>query len=649
MSGLALNLFERRFADLVKIGRARLPWLAPEWTDHNAHDPGITLMELLAWVSEAQLYSLSRLRRDERVAYAALLGLEPAGTQGATGLIWPDRLDPNSPATTFSRSSVIPDDAVISVIGVATPTFRPTHKLLWAPGTIRSLVTRHANGRTTNHTPTNERGGLAFLPFGESAGRRDKLILSFASRDRDGLLGADRRNLAGAVWPIGVIAAPPIGGATVEAYGAQATPRSPLTATLVTVDRRIRLKISADSTRGFLTTGTILLDVGDLASSPGGLGEFSIEFSAGAGFARPPRVLRIEPNAIPVRQGHSIIREQHEANGLPDWSFTLEEQGLRFPAGGDPIEVEVAELSGLSKWRRDRLSEQGPGDNVYELDPKTGQVTFGNGVNGRIPPPASQVLVTYAVCDAERGNTARNRKWQVAGFPGVFGVNPDPIIGGASASGWIDQRREARRRSRDEHALVRADDIVGAAKALPLLEVVRAWVLTPDQFTPRTGVVTLVAMRSRPDGNEPDVPPETARWLAAIRRRLATRMPLGTRLAVSAPRYVEFTIRATVEALPGRDPSAVEAAITMALGKRLALVDVPGAMPPRQPGIPLTRRDIAAWIRTADGVSRVIDLQLLGPKGENVPEIAVSRSGLPRWNRGSSKVAVQRPETGRPQ
>lgn len=648
MSGLALNLFERRFADLVKIGRARLPWLAPDWTDHNAHDPGITLMELLAWVSEAQLYSLSRLRRDERVAYAALLGLEPTGTQGATGLIWPDRLDPNSPATTFSRSSVIPDDAVINVIGAATPTFRPTHKLLWAPGTIQSLVTRHANGRTTNHTPTNERGGLAFLPFGESAGRRDVLILSFASRDRDGLLGADRRNLAGAVWPIGVIAAPPIGGAKVETYGSQATPRSPLTATLVTVDRRIRLKIAADSTRGFLTTGTILLDVSELASSPVALGEFSIEFSAGAGFARPPRVLRIEPNAIPVRQGHSIAREQHEANGLPDWSFTLEEQGLRFAAGGDPIEVEVAELDGVSKWRRDRLSEQGPDDQVYELDPKTGQVTFGNGVNGRIPPPASQVLVTYAVCDAERGNTARNRKWQVAGFPGVFGVNPDPIAGGASASGWIDQRREARRRSRNEHALVSADDIVGAAKALPLLEVVRAWVLTPDQFTPRTGVVTLVAMRSRPDGDEPNVAPETARWLAAIRRRLATRMPLGTRLAVSAPRYVEFTIRATVEALPGRDPSAVEAAITMALGNRLALVDVPGAMPPRQPGIPLTRRDLAAWIRTADGVSRVIDLQLLGPKGQNVPEIVVSRSGLPRWNRASSKVTVQRPETGRP-
>src|SRR6476646_6345665 len=102
MKSLAPDLFQRRFQDLMEIGRARLPSLAPDWTDHNAHDPGITLMELLAWTGEAQLYSLSRLRRDERAAYSALLGIAPTGTRGAGGLIWPDRLDPNSPAMTYS-------------------------------------------------------------------------------------------------------------------------------------------------------------------------------------------------------------------------------------------------------------------------------------------------------------------------------------------------------------------------------------------------------------------------------------------------------------------------------------------------------------------------------------------------------------------
>src|SRR5262249_20502184 len=147
MNQLAPNLFERRFDDLMDIGRAQLPSLAPAWTDHNAHDPGITLMELLAWVAEAELYSLSRQRRDERAAYARLLGIAAAGTTAARGLIWSDPLDLNSPAATFSSSQVISPEAVINTVDGQTPTFRPTHKLLWVPGQIESLEARSGNGR----------------------------------------------------------------------------------------------------------------------------------------------------------------------------------------------------------------------------------------------------------------------------------------------------------------------------------------------------------------------------------------------------------------------------------------------------------------------------------------------------------------------
>src|SRR5215510_4107479 len=133
MTQLSPNLFTRRYADFLEIGRARLHALAPTWTDYNAHDPGITLMELLAWVAEAQLYSLSRMRRDERTAYAALLGLAPAGTQGASGLIWPDGLDPNSPASTYVKTVALSEDTVINLIDNESPTFRPLRALLWAP------------------------------------------------------------------------------------------------------------------------------------------------------------------------------------------------------------------------------------------------------------------------------------------------------------------------------------------------------------------------------------------------------------------------------------------------------------------------------------------------------------------------------------
>ena len=126
MSRLAPNLFERRFGDLVQIGRSRLPSLAPAWTDHNAHDPGITLIELLAWVSEAQLYSLSRTRRDERAAYAALMGIAPHGTRPSSGLIWPDPQDPESP--TGQRSLALATKAAARMAGTESPVFRASHR-----------------------------------------------------------------------------------------------------------------------------------------------------------------------------------------------------------------------------------------------------------------------------------------------------------------------------------------------------------------------------------------------------------------------------------------------------------------------------------------------------------------------------------------
>jgi hypothetical protein len=645
MSSLAPNLFERRFSDLMEIGRAKLPSLAPEWTDHNAHDPGITLMELLAWTAEAQLFSLSRLRRDERAAYAAMLGLTPAGTQGATGLIWPDLLDPNSPAATFSRTVVISAETVINVITSETPTFRPTHKLLWAPGQIEQLETRGPNGRKTNHTAINRRGDLAFQPFGERSGRHSVLSLTFQCRDDAGLFGKNRPNTKGALWPIGVMAAQQreVAGATAASRDAM---HAHISATLVAGTERFRLRVASDSTRGFLGTGVLLLDLDDLPVSVSPQ-NFSIEFRSKAGFPRPPRVLRIQPNVVPVLQGQAIFRELQVATGQPDWSFQLGVPGLRFAESEEPIKVEIAEAAGLNDWTRcDRITDHGPDERVYEFDLKKAEVTFGNGINGRIPPAQAQVFTSYSVSDGDAGSVARNRKWRVGGFGSTFGVNPDPMTGGAAAFGGIEQRREARRRSQDDHALVSSSDIESAAKALPLLEVARTWIPASDDKSPRTGVVTLIAMRSRPEGKEPEQPPETRLWLEGIRSQLAPRIPLGTRLVVKAPRYVEFTIHAVLESELGRDTSAIKRDVESALQRRLMLVDSQTATSTRLPGTPLTPRDVSAWLRTIDGVKRVAELQLRGADGKNKDAIVVPRSGLPRWNSTDSTIEVKRSQPG---
>lgn len=646
MKRLAPQLFDRRFSDLVEMGRARLPGLAPDWTDYNAHDPGITLLELLAWVSEAQLYSLGRMRRDERAAYAALFGLAASGTRPARGLIWPDWLDPGSPGATYSQSRVIAADAVVNRLDAETPVFRPDGKLLWVAGRVRRLAARLADGRVIDYTAINQRGGPAFQPFGANAGANDVLVMEFECRGDDGLFPPQRTDADGARWSIGVRADEQLTGDSAEPgsrfAAAGVTPRAgSLTATLVTATQRVSLPIVSDSSDGLLRTGVLLLDLSAVQGSPR---NFAIELRSARGFERPPRLLRIEPNVLPIVQGYTVADELHRATGDPDWNFQLDVPGLRFAPFESPVKIELRDpdTNRRSEWRPARLQDSGPDAPVFELDTATARVTFGNGVNGRVPPQSATMLATYDVSDGYQGNVAANRRWRVLGFLGSFGVNVDAVADGAAPTDWIDERREARRRSRDEHALVSSEDIESAALALPLLEVARAWVLTPDDKAPRAGTVTLVAMRARTSEEEAGSTPETPRWLAAIRRRLVAKMPLATRLAVTGPRYVEFSISATIEVAAGRDPADLKVAVERELRTRLALVGATA----RRPGVPVTKRDLTAWIQLVDGVQRVAMVRLLLGSRTDVDEIKVPRNGLPRFDLAGSTLELKRAGSG---
>ena len=90
----------------------------------------------------------------------------------------------------LAHTQIVPADATINVVGSDCPTFRPTDRLLWVPGVVEKLALRTSAGRTVDFTVVNERGGPAFLPFGEQPSRRDVLSMTFRSRDAAGVLGA---------------------------------------------------------------------------------------------------------------------------------------------------------------------------------------------------------------------------------------------------------------------------------------------------------------------------------------------------------------------------------------------------------------------------------------------------------------------------
>lgn len=62
------------FSELMKKCVSEIPQLCSEWTDFNAHDPGITFLEMLMWLTEMQRYYLSQITDDHRASYLRLIG-----------------------------------------------------------------------------------------------------------------------------------------------------------------------------------------------------------------------------------------------------------------------------------------------------------------------------------------------------------------------------------------------------------------------------------------------------------------------------------------------------------------------------------------------------------------------------------------------
>ena len=81
------HLDTRRWQDLVDEARALIPVYAPGWTDHNASDPGITLIELFAFLTEQLVYRANQIPERHRRKFLALLGYPTQPPQRASGAL----------------------------------------------------------------------------------------------------------------------------------------------------------------------------------------------------------------------------------------------------------------------------------------------------------------------------------------------------------------------------------------------------------------------------------------------------------------------------------------------------------------------------------------------------------------------------------
>src|ERR1044072_8172505 len=68
--------FDRTFDEIYRELRDRIPRYNPPSTNSNHSDPGITLLQLFAWLSEMTLHRMNDVPRLHYLKFAELLGLQ---------------------------------------------------------------------------------------------------------------------------------------------------------------------------------------------------------------------------------------------------------------------------------------------------------------------------------------------------------------------------------------------------------------------------------------------------------------------------------------------------------------------------------------------------------------------------------------------
>ena len=172
----APNLDDRQYSDIVTEAETLIARYAPEWTNYNESDPGITLVELFAWLSEILIHRLNQVPDLNYIKFLQLLGIELQAAQPARAELTftPARLD--------LVSTIVPIRTQISATSDAgPPVLFETDESLTVIGAILAAVQTYDGFGYTVQTDKNGNAGQWFQPFGQNPKPGNAFMLGFRS------------------------------------------------------------------------------------------------------------------------------------------------------------------------------------------------------------------------------------------------------------------------------------------------------------------------------------------------------------------------------------------------------------------------------------------------------------------------------------
>jgi predicted phage baseplate assembly protein len=356
------------------------------------------------------------------------------------------------------------------------------------------------------------------------------------------------------------------------------------------------------------------------------------------GFLRLPRVRRIVANAIEIEQQESVVEEVVAfGQGRPGQTYKLGRTGRASEPG---LSVMIAD----EPWRStDDLSHNNPDDRAFEFNQETGELLFGNGINGRLPPAGAPLQVAYDVCAGALGNAPANMRWSLRGVSGIFGSNSRACRGGADATQFKGLQAGARRALAQRDTYVTSRDLEEAARALPLLHVVRAHELPPQRHE-LPGTRNLLVVAAALPGLNPDTAPENPLWLAAVRARLSPHLLAGQRLVVMAARRVRLEIRAKLQVVSSADPAKVKKEAREFLTSKFIDPNTGEAI--WKFGRDVTLLMVTGWLRKIEGVRAIVDVTLARDGVVQEKDTALAASELATLRIDDVRILIERLPVG---
>lgn len=627
------RLDDRSFQDLVDDAKRFIQERCPEWTDHNVSDPGITLVESFAWMTDLLLYRLNRVPDRVYIKFLELLGVQLYPPTAA-------RVDVDFRLAAPAAGNVlIPTSTEVSTVRTLTDlpvSFATIRSGEILAARVEVIGSAGAGGEWSNHTAGLGLGGT-FGAFSETPADGDALYLGLDMPVGDHLVifTVDCERGAGH----GIVPASP-----------------PIVWEASVGDAWLRCDLIDDSTGGFNVPGTIEVRVpaGHSVTRVGGLDHAWIRarIANRAGvlpYQASPRLRDASGATIGVviecvNALRALPEILGESTGVAGQEFHLD-HGPVIPSdevffvishrpdlrsglnGGDVVRVDDGDdgQEPGERWDlRPDFSDSSADDSHVTLDPTDGIVRLGPMVRlqdgsvrqyGKIPPKGSVLSVPgYWYGGGADGNVAANAISVLrSSVPSIATVrNRKPARGGVGGETVAEAKIRGPIQVRTRNRAVTAEDFEHLVReAAPEIRRVRC-IADTEGDDPAAVRVLIVPGGSGADGvvELADLEP-SAETCDRIRSHLDDRRLVGTRIRVEPPQYVGIQIRATIEVEPQADARRVQAAGTVALNRYFD----PLIGGPRGGGWPFGRAVRAAEaygvLQAVPGLDVVTELELL--------------------------------------